>query len=69
VRDIPGDLEMQPKLSEETKDLMMKVTIAAGTENSPLVNLLAESAYVDGAAETIARLQGTVAAAKREPRR
>ena len=42
---------MQPKLSDETKDLILKVASAAGPENAALVKMLVESAYVDGAAE------------------
>jgi hypothetical protein len=60
---------MQPKLSDETKDLILKVTIEATPENAALVRMLVESAYVDGAEETLARLQGTVAASERKPRR
>ena len=60
---------MQPKLSDETKDLILRVTSTAGPKNAALVKMLVESAYVDGAAETLARLQGTVAASEREPRR
>jgi hypothetical protein len=61
VRDVPGDPEMQPKLSDETKDLILKVTSAAGPENAALVKMLVESAYVDGAAEMLNRVRGTVA--------
>jgi hypothetical protein len=52
---------MAPKLSDETKDLMAKVTIAAGPENAPLIRLLVESAFVDGASEMLIRVRGTIA--------
>jgi hypothetical protein len=43
VRDGPGDPEKQPKLSDETKDLILKLTNAAGPENAALFKMLVES--------------------------
>ena len=44
---------MQPRLSDETKDLILKAASVARPENAPLVKMPVESAYVDGAAELL----------------
>jgi len=48
---------MRPRLSAETLDLLSQVTEDAAPEDQRLVVMLATSAFIDGAAETLAGLR------------
>jgi hypothetical protein len=57
--------QMQPKLSRRTLDLMRRTIEAVSAWDEQLVEELASSAYVDGAAEMLSRLRGVVTGRKR----
>ena len=64
VAQVSERLQMKPKLSRRTLDLMRRTIEAAGSWDERLVEELVSSAYVDGAAEMLSRLREVVTGRK-----